>query len=71
MNEIKNYLRKIPSFFFMSFEAKKERIRVAQGTGVTSSEALLTPKGLGCVPRTLAMEGSLGRKLSNYIHHIY
>lgn len=33
MNEIKNYLRKIPSFFFMSFEAKKERIRVAQGTG--------------------------------------
>lgn len=29
----KHYLRKTPSFFFISFKSKKEKIRVAQGTG--------------------------------------
>lgn len=55
----------------MSSKLQKQRVKVAQGHEVTYAETLLTPKSLRYVPSILAVEGSLGRKLSDYIHHIY
>lgn len=67
----KPHLRKTPSFFFMSSKLQKPKGESSSGARSHFCRNSANTQKSKYVPSILAVEGSLGRKLSDYIHHIY